>query len=210
MSVREIARSVGVSRSTASLWLRGIPLTPDQRATLEARNPIFNRQARGAQTNAALGRERRAAYQDRGRRRMTTARPLYVAGCALYWAEGEKSRNSVRFSNADPWMIHFFLDFLRREFQVPDESVRLRLHVYPDHEGRLEEIESFWLNLLGLDRACLNRSAVNVYSRASKRKRMNMLPYGTCRLSVCSTEIVQTIFGSIQELGGFDRPEWLG
>ena len=37
-----------------------------------------------------------------------------------------------------------------------------------------------------------------------------MLPYGTCRLSVCSTEIVQTIYGSIQELGGFDRPEWLG
>jgi creatinine amidohydrolase/Fe(II)-dependent formamide hydrolase-like protein len=35
------------------------------------------------------------------------------------------------------------------------------------------------------------------------------LPYGTCRLVVHSTEIVQTIYGSIQEYGGFDRPEWL-
>jgi hypothetical protein len=37
-----------------------------------------------------------------------------------------------------------------------------------------------------------------------------MLPYGTCRVSVGSTEITQTLFGSIQELGGFDRPDWLG
>jgi hypothetical protein len=26
---------------------------------------------------------------------------------------------------------------------------------------------------------------------------------------VHSTQIVQTIFGSIQEYGGFDRPDWL-
>jgi hypothetical protein len=51
---------------------------------------------------------------------------------------------------------------------------------------------------------------VNRYSKYSEKKRTNRLPYGTCALVVCSTEIVQTIYGSIQELGGFDRPEWLG
>jgi hypothetical protein len=51
---------------------------------------------------------------------------------------------------------------------------------------------------------------VNVYSRASKRKRINKLPYGTCRLAVCRTEIIQTIYGSIQELAGFECGEWLG
>jgi hypothetical protein len=107
-------------------------------------------------------------------------------------------------------MISFFLRFLRREFEVPDRSVRVRLHLYADHERHREAIEAFWLDLLGLERACLNRSAVNVYSRASQRKRINKLPYGTCRLSVCSTKIVQTIFGSIQQLGSCDRPEWLG
>ena len=39
---------------------------------------------------------------------------------------------------------------------------------------------------------------------------MNKLPYGTCRLSVHSTAIVQHIYGAIQEYAGFDRPEWLG
>jgi len=37
-----------------------------------------------------------------------------------------------------------------------------------------------------------------------------MLPYGTTRVTVHSTRVVQIIYGSIQEYGGFKRPEWLG
>lgn len=50
---------------------------------------------------------------------------------------------------------------------------------------------------------------MNVYSKCSKKKRAGKLPYGTCALVVHSSRIVQTIYGSIQEYGGFDRPEWL-
>jgi len=50
---------------------------------------------------------------------------------------------------------------------------------------------------------------VNVYSKYSQKKRRNVLPYGTSGVSVCRTRIVQTIYGAIQEYGGFDRPEWL-
>jgi hypothetical protein len=48
-----------------------------------------------------------------------------------------------------------------------------------------------------------------VYSKYSKKKRTNKLPYGTCTVTVHSSRIVQTIYGSIQEYGGFERPEWL-
>jgi hypothetical protein len=51
---------------------------------------------------------------------------------------------------------------------------------------------------------------VNVYSKYSQKKRQGRLPYGTVRVCVHSTEIVQQIFGAIQEYGGFERPEWLG
>jgi hypothetical protein len=46
-------------------------------------------------------------------------------------------------------------------------------------------------------------------SKYSQKKRQNRLPFGTTALVVGSTGIRQTILGSIQELGGFDRPEWL-
>jgi hypothetical protein len=42
-----------------------------------------------------------------------------------------------------------------------------------------------------------------------QRLRRNRLPYGTCRLKVCDTRIVQSIFGAIQEYGGFEREEWV-
>ncbi len=62
---------------------------------------------------------------------------------------------------------------------------------------------------LELPDTCLRKSMVNAYSKYSQKKRRNMLPYGTCKLTVHRTRIVQTIYGGIQEYGGFERPEWL-
>jgi hypothetical protein len=50
---------------------------------------------------------------------------------------------------------------------------------------------------------------VNVISKQSQRKRSNILPYGTCRVVVSRTRVVQSIYGAIQEIGGFERDAWL-
>jgi hypothetical protein len=39
---------------------------------------------------------------------------------------------------------------------------------------------------------------------------MGMLPYGTVRVVVSRTGVVQAIYGGIQEIAGFRREEWLG
>jgi hypothetical protein len=132
-----------------------------------------------------------------------------MAGCMLYWAEGSRNRNAIHFVNSDPAMIAFFARFLRACFSVPDEKMRIRCNLFADHLEVQHEIEQFWLDLLGLPRSCLCRSAVNVYSKYSKKKRRNKLPYGTCRLAVHDTQIVQHIYRAIQEYGGFEREEWL-
>ena len=209
-SLKEIARKLNVARSSVSLWVRDIELTPEQHLALRERNPIYNAQLRGSTANAELGRARRRSYQDEGRRRVLARDPGYIAGCMLYWAEGEKGKNAVRLSNSDPHLIGVFTAFLREHFAVPDEKLRIRCWLYSDHEARQREIEDFWLNLVGLPRENLSRSAVNRYSRYSKKKRLNKLPHGTCRVAVCDTRIVQIIFGSIQELGRFEQAEWLG
>ncbi|MGH2935638.1 MAG: hypothetical protein ACRDL2_14160 [Gaiellaceae bacterium] len=127
----------------------------------------------------------------------------------LYWAEGAKRRNSLKITNADPEVLVFFARFLREHFAVPAAAMRVHCNLFADHIERQCEIEDYWLGRLGLDRSSLRKSMVNVYSKHSKQKRLNRLPYGTTALVVHSTRIVQTIYGSIQEYGGFDRPEWL-
>ena len=149
------------------------------------------------------------AAQDGGRKSARSREPMHVAGCMLYWAEGSKDRNTLRFSNSDPEMVRFFVTFLRSYFELADESIRITCHLFADHVERQHEIERFWLDTLGLRESSLCKSIVNVYSRHSKRKRLNMLPYGTCRVVVSRTRIMQRVFGAIQEYGGFERPEWL-
>lgn len=127
----------------------------------------------------------------------------------LYWAEGSKMRNSVQFVNSDPAMVCYFVRCMRTQYAVPDDGFRLDCNLFADHIERQREIEQFWLDTLGLPVSCLRKSTVNVYSKYSQKKRRNRLPYGTVRLCVHSTRIVQSIYGSIQEYGGFERPEWL-
>jgi hypothetical protein len=106
-------------------------------------------------------------------------------------------------------MVGHFVEFLRTFYGLPDEAFRIDCNLFADHLERQQEIEQFWLDKLELPASCLRRSTVNVYSKHSKKKRKNKLPYGTVRLCVHSTRVVQSIYGSIQEYGGFERPEWL-
>jgi hypothetical protein len=115
---------------------------------------------------------------------------MHVAGCMLYWAEGSRSRNQIRFTNSDPEMVRFFSTFLRRYFHLRDGDIRVTCNLFADHVERQREIEQFWLDIVGLPETSLCKSTVNTYSKYSKKKRQNKLPYGTCRVTVNRTRIV--------------------
>jgi hypothetical protein len=133
---------------------------------------------------------------------------LHHAGCMLFWAEGSRNRNGVRFTNADLEMHRYFLRFLRECYGVPPSAVRLTVNCLLGNGLTLAEIEGWWLESLGLPDSALCGSVVNKPSRASKRVRRT-LRYGTARVSVASTELVQSMYGAIQAYAGFDRPQWL-
>jgi hypothetical protein len=209
LSIRDIEKRLSVSRASVSLWVRDIELTQEQHEALLRRNPIYNGQRIGQAVRSGQCRHRRLWWQVEGRVLAGRGDPFHAAACMLYWAEGSKQRNLVQISNADPEVLRFFARFLRSYFGVKDEKFRVACNLFADHVQRQHDVEQFWLDTLALPRSCLTRSIVNVYSRHSKRKRLNMLPYGTCRLTVCSTQIVQHIYGAIQEYGGFERPEWV-
>jgi transcriptional regulator with XRE-family HTH domain len=207
-SIKEIERQLSVSRSSVSLWVRDVVLGPEQQKRLLARTRLGPLVA--AERKAATARENRRGYQEKGRRLARERDATYAAGCMLYWAEGSKARNTVKLTNSDPDLLVYFLGFLREHFDVDNNRVRLACNLFADHADRQRDIEDFWLSRLGLERESLRASTVNTFSKYSQKKRANKLPYGTAALIVHNTRIAQTIYGSIQELGDFNRPEWLG
>jgi hypothetical protein len=118
----------------------------------------------------------------------------------LFWAEGSRHRNKAQFTNSDPAMTGFFVSFLRTYFSLSDESIRVACNLFADHEERQHQIEDFWLATVDVPRSCMTKTMVNKYSPYSKRTRLNRLPYGTCKLTVHSTRVVQHIYGAIQEV----------
>ena len=83
LSVKEIARRVGVSSGTASRWLRDVPLTAAQRAALDAANPVLNGQLVGARRIAETAKAARLLAQAHGRALAQRGDPLHQAGCML-------------------------------------------------------------------------------------------------------------------------------
>jgi hypothetical protein len=126
----------------------------------------------------------------------------------LYWAEGSKKRNDVEFTNSDPDMLRTFLEFLSRCYDLPGDNVRLTLNVHLNNGLTISEIEDWWLARLNLSRCSLGSHTLNRCSRRSSQTRRT-LPFGTARIVVHSTFVVQSIYGAIQEYAGIERPEWL-
>jgi transcriptional regulator with XRE-family HTH domain len=208
-SIKQIAALLRVSTSSVSLWVRDIELTEAQHEALRQRSAIYDGQRLGRAVSSSRRRAERCAYQEEGRALARRGDLRHAMGCMLYWAEGTKARNQIRFSNSDPEMVRTFVEFLRAYFQLSDEHMRLTCHLFADHVERQREIEDFWLDVAQLPRSSLRPSIVNVYSKYSLKKRRNKLPYGTCRVVVHRTRVVQSIYGAIQEYAGFDRPAWL-
>ena len=213
MSIKKIAAAIGVSPSSVMAWTSDIVLTADQiTENLRGRGGPWDpeRMRRAAAARSATCRAKRAAAQDEGRGAARLGDALHLAGCMLYWAEGRRGVGTVQFSNSDPHMTRMFRRFLTDCLGVEVEQIRFSLNVYTNNGLTIEEIERHWLDLLGLPASCVRKHTLNHMPTSSSGRARNKLPYGVCTLRVHSTQLLQHIYGAIQEYGGFDEPAWLG
>lgn len=127
----------------------------------------------------------------------------------LYWAEGAKSRNTIGFTNSDPQMLLLFRRFLTEAMAIERDEILLAINVYTNNGLTLEEIERYWLNLLGLPATSARKHMTNHMPTSSSGRARHKLPYGVCTLRVHSTWMLHHIYGAIQEYAGFDEPAWL-
>lgn len=206
LSVKVIAKKLKVSSSTVSKWVKDIELSQLQRSNLDKMNPIAAK-AFGAETLRKKEdfREKRAELQLKGKNRVKNSSDLFKIGCMLYWGEGAKNKNVVCICNTEVAMIKVFKSFLEKEFSVPQEDMVLRIRFHRQPEQTNEDVIAYWSEALGL-----GPDQIKVFEELKPGRKQGKWPYGVASLTVCSTEIVQQIFGAIQEIGGFETPQWLG
>lgn len=155
--IKHIARTLGVSSSTASRWCKPVVLSKEQIATLalhqrtaslEALRPWIERnknlKKKDIAHQALLGGEDLGKMSDRD---------LFMLGLGLYWGEGYKrGSQECGFTNSDPQIIRTILRWFSTCYDIKLERISARLTInslYKEEESRLRE---FWAKETGIPR----------------------------------------------------------
>ena len=204
-SINKISKILEVSKGSVSVWTRDILLTDEQIKSLKH----FSREENHTQSESA--RKKRYQWQIEGREKAKEKNWLHSVGCMLYWAEGAKlnNKNSVNFVNSDPQMLKLYIKFLNKCFDISNDNIKWTINCYTNNGINIDEIKKYWIDELKLNENNLGKIQINKISKNSKRKR-NTLKYGTVKLIINNTKIIQHIYGAIQEYGKFERKEYLG
>jgi hypothetical protein len=202
-SVREIAKILTASKGSISSWVKNVSLTRKQLQVLNKKQGIG-----GSRKHSEKARERRLKWQLDGRMMAKKKNAKFIAGVMLFWAEGSKRRNTVVFSNGDAEMIKFFITFLRENFYVKDEKFSFRFQWYSGNGLSVNDVEEYWLSLLKLKKGNMRTCYIDYRPVKNIGRKKGKLPYGVGQIIVNSTEIVQKLYGAIQEIVGFTRKEF--
>lgn len=147
-SIKQIARLLSVSVGIVSLWCREVELTLEQKERLKRRKVRVRhlRQLAKKSHTDKLIRVKKLFNEARDRIPTLTGKELFLAGLALYWAEGFKSPKEARlgFCNSDPRMIKFMMKWFKKALKVNPKDFILRAEFNETHKNREGLIKSFW------------------------------------------------------------------
>lgn len=153
-SIKEIAKLLGVARSTSSVWCDDIFLTNKQRKLLAGKmgQAAYIGRLKGAETNRLKKEIVIKKYLEEGLNFFEdlTPRELLIAGLCLYWAEGSKGRGKFSLTNSDPQMIAFYVKWLTVALAIPLGELHPRVFINAIHEPRLKIITQFWASIINI------------------------------------------------------------
>ncbi|MBM3283602.1 hypothetical protein FJY90_05155 [Candidatus Gottesmanbacteria bacterium] len=156
LGIKTIANELGVSSSTTSIWCRDIILMPFQVKELERRahDPFYGKRAENIYRQKMKCLEKIELLKQKGIKEVgnLTKRELFIAGIALYWAEGFKKDKLLGFANSDPVMIKFFLNWLIKSCHVRKMDIRLRVGLNISHKTRINEVQDYWSKITDISK----------------------------------------------------------
>lgn len=208
ISIGVIAKKLNLGKGTISYWCRDIELSQSQK------NRILKNQKEKSRKTLQLAAIKRhnqklKIVQNLSKEGISQVgninkRDLFVAGLALYWAEGYKKGNEeLGFTNTDPKMILFFIKWLEKIYDIDKKDLTFRVSINFVHHGRIDKVLNYWSNLIKVP--IKQFTTTSFVKTKSKKKYDNFDNYfGTLRLKVKrGTNLRRKIIGSISGLANY-------
>lgn len=154
-SIGGIEKLLGIPRSTLSGWLHSVPLTKRQQIKLKqrARQGLIMARIGAVRWHNAQKKDRLEKAAKMGaevlKRIPNDVATLELALAFLYLGEGAKTHGQTTLGSSDPRIAKFFVQCLRKIYDVQVENIRCYLHLRADQSP--EKMKRYWsteLNLL--------------------------------------------------------------
>ncbi len=175
-SVPDIATQLGVSKSSAYLWTRHIPLdrTPEEGAERRRRHMEHMRESRWEPHRQTRDAERAATgIGEAAWVGALSDREVRLLGAVAYWCEGGKEKPwrknncAVQFINSDELLIRLFLRFLEGEgIDRSELSYRLSVHESADVEAATRS----WAEVVGIPAGSFRRPTLKNHNPVTVRR----------------------------------------
>lgn len=182
-SYNAIAQELKVSKSTVSLWFKGLVWSQEIKDRLTRENNLKSKErARKIGTVnqirwLKLREDKRAQAVDEFPQSST--HPLFIPVLMLYWAEGDSNlkEGNVRLTNTDPRMVRLFILFAINFLRVSKKDIKMGLILYPD----LDQVVcvNYWSKYTGIPKSNFYKVQYIKGSHPTKR-----LEYGICSVRI--------------------------
>ncbi len=165
LSINEIKKDVGKSKSLIFKYINGVEILPAYRGIWDAK------QIGARKTSLAHWQEARL-YAKKLLADLSKKEKIIVGAC-LYWAEGTKK--DFNLINTDPVLVRTFVSFLE-VLGVPKENLRISLRTYEDIDRAT--VIRYWAHLLEVEEGRIT------YIEVLRGKSDGKFTYGMCRVRV--------------------------
>lgn len=153
-SLGEIYKKTQIPKTTIRTWITDIQLSDKHLNLLKDR--VQKALQEGRIKAQKISKEKRIKKEvdlfHKGKKDIgeLTPRDLFIAGVALYWAEGFKNKYEHRlgFCNSDPSMIKFYISWLEKCLKISKERIVLRLTLNESYKDRVDKMQNYWAQKL--------------------------------------------------------------
>lgn len=198
-SYGEILSKIHVSKDTISRWCKDIALTESQKYQLQMNKSAGQRKGSiiAAERKRLLRKEtiQKMRIQAKGELGDLNRRDLFIAGIALYAAEGDKTDGKSAFANSDPRLVRFMMQWFRLFCKVPEEKFRGAIWL---HEGLDETIAKlYWSTQTHIPTNQFHKTYIVKRKPYQTYKRKNVHNYGVFTIRFSNSMLHRKIMGWI-------------
>jgi hypothetical protein len=196
LSYGDIKKKLNVSKSTLSLWLKGVELNEEQKKRFYTKRiEILSKGPQSQKERRKREIDKITIEAEKEVQNPVALETYRILGAALYWAEGSKT-NGLKITNSDPHLILFMVRWFEKILGIAPSDLRAWLNIYPQQND--SEIKKFWSDLTGIPVKKFGKTFVKPLNKNYKK---NNLYFGTISVMVPKgTDARCRIFGWIKAI----------